>query len=94
MCQCAVHAFTIKTSRSSLCAHPWWKNRLTNAGTFVGPGVALMVAYLFYGPLFTVYFLTSATSWVLWLGFALVVVPATELAKALARRGWIRGGVP
>jgi hypothetical protein len=49
LCQCAVHAFTIKTSRSSLCTHPWWKNPLTNAGALVGPSVALIVIYLFHG---------------------------------------------
>jgi hypothetical protein len=89
-----VHSFTIKTSRSSLCSHPWWRNPLTLAGAIIGVAVAVIVIYSFTGPLFTVFALSEATSWVLWLGFLVVMLPLTEALKALARGGYLAGGVP
>ena len=84
--QAGVHAFLAKTNRTSIFVHGVCGNRVTLAGAAVALGVACLCIFPLQGDFFGTGPMAQATSWVLWLAFALVSLPLTEAAKAAARR--------
>jgi sodium/potassium-transporting ATPase subunit alpha len=83
--QAAVHVFLTKTSRVSIFTHGLFRNKMTLTGAVVAIGVAVIVIFVLGGSFFGCGPMPQATSWCMPLVFALVALPVTEAAKAVAR---------
>ena len=83
--QAAVHAFLAKTSRVSILTHGVCRNTVTLVGAFTAVVISILVIFALGGSFFGCGSMPQATSWCMPIAFALIALPLTEAAKAIAR---------